>query len=266
MRKPLSRLLFCIAFVSPLAHADFDTGMSAYKKGDYPAAVNAWQASFAQKDPKAQIGLAVMYEEGKGVQRDYKAAVELYRLAAEHGFAPAQYKLGCMYTDGKGVEKDLKQGAKWFGLAADAGYVAAEVNLGLMYINGGGINRDYRQALKLLRRASGAAPGKTTDDAISQLLQPANADAIALGQNHLATMVFNGMSMTPSKIAAYALYNVSLTNDPSRANPATINRKALDAYMGPNDAKAAETLTKKLSQPGNLLPALDQYIAQHPIR
>ncbi|HEY8027832.1 MAG TPA: tetratricopeptide repeat protein [Burkholderiaceae bacterium] len=220
----------------------------------------------AQKDDKVQYGLALMAEEGKGLRQDYKAAVDLYRPAAEHGFAPAQYKLGCMYTDGKGVEKDLTQAAKWFRLAADHGYAAAEVNLGLMYIKGDGITRDYKQALKLFRRASSAAPGKAVYDPISQGLQPASADAVALGQNHLATMVFNGMDMTPNKIAGYAIYNISLTNDSSRANPAAINRKALDAYMGPNDAKAAENLTKKMSQPGNLLPALDQYIAQHPIR
>jgi TPR repeat protein len=76
----LSIILFL--FAGPVLAQDLKKGLTAYKKGDYEAAIREW------------------------------------RPLAEKGNAGAQYNLGFNYVQGKGVPKDLVQAYFWFDLAA----------------------------------------------------------------------------------------------------------------------------------------------------
>ncbi|MBZ5582718.1 MAG: metallophosphoesterase [Acidobacteriia bacterium] len=137
------------------AAADFKTGLDAYNRGDFAAAVREWQPIARSGDPNAQYNLGLLYARGQGVPQDYKQAVEWYQKAANQGVAAAQYNLGVMYANGQGVARDSQEASKWFLQAAQQGVVDAESNLGAIYSEGDGAFRNYSEAGKWYRQAAG---------------------------------------------------------------------------------------------------------------
>lgn len=95
-----------------------DDGWDALERGDYAAAVEAFQASADQGDVEAEYQLGAMYYEGEGVAQDYFMAAEWYRRAADHGDADAQFVLGLMYGEGQGVALDYAEAYERLNLAA----------------------------------------------------------------------------------------------------------------------------------------------------
>ncbi|MCG8324125.1 MAG: hypothetical protein MI673_01295, partial [Thiotrichales bacterium] len=81
-----------------------------------------------QGDADAQLQLAEMYYQGKGLSQDYTQAFLWYRRAAQQGNVDAQYKLGNIYLMGEGIDQDDKQAAIWYEKAADQGHAAARHN------------------------------------------------------------------------------------------------------------------------------------------
>ena len=55
----------------------------------------------------------VLIQEGRGVRQIDKRAVMWFRVAAEQKSAPAQFSLAVMYENGRGVDHDPAQAAKW---------------------------------------------------------------------------------------------------------------------------------------------------------
>ena len=101
-----------------------------------------------------QFNLAVMYENGEGVEKDVFKAVKWYRKAAERGNTYAQFNLGLAYIQGKAVKQDEVEAFKWFYKAADQGYAAAQYNLGVMYRDGRGVTENESEAVKWYRKAA----------------------------------------------------------------------------------------------------------------
>ena len=96
----MAMLLFAalhVGALSPATAADFDKGMTAYRSGDYQAALAEWRPLAESGHATAQYNLGLMYEQGMGVPQDHARAVAWYRRAAEHGYVKAQHNLGsCM--------------------------------------------------------------------------------------------------------------------------------------------------------------------------
>src|SRR5512142_791899 len=97
--------LICFLGFAALA-ADFQTGLDAYHRGDFAAALKEWQPIAEAGDPHAQYNLGLLYARGQGVAQNYQQAVSWYRKAAEQGVAAAQYNLGVIYANGQGVAAD----------------------------------------------------------------------------------------------------------------------------------------------------------------
>jgi TPR repeat protein len=106
-----------------------------------------------QGNPDAQVHLAQLYQEGRGVPQDYRKAVELYEKAAAQGNALAQVNLGWLYHEGKGVPQDYHKAAELYQKSADQGNAAGQAYLASQYAEGKGVARDYRKAVELYRRA-----------------------------------------------------------------------------------------------------------------
>jgi len=124
MNKRWLNLSIVVGLVCMLATpvlADFQAGLEAADRGDYPTAVKEFQLSAERGDVKARYNLGVMYQLGLGVPQDDQEAIRWYRLAAEQGDASAQFKLGVMYDKGKGVLKDYVLAHMWMNLAAAKG-------------------------------------------------------------------------------------------------------------------------------------------------
>ena len=108
---------FILGLMAP-AWAGFYKGVAAYNRGDYATALRELRPLAEQGVAEAQLNLALMYANGRGVPQDYAEAMKWYRKAAEQGHAEAQVNLGIMYQNGKGVPQDYVQAHMWYNLAA----------------------------------------------------------------------------------------------------------------------------------------------------
>lgn len=120
MRLYGSILLFTsLIFLCPsiILGQDFNKGLTAYKVGNYAAALEVWKPLAEMGNGSAQYRLGFMYKTGRGVALDYTEAVKWYHLAAIQGNASAQSNLGFMYNKGKGVPQNFLQAYMWYELA-----------------------------------------------------------------------------------------------------------------------------------------------------
>jgi TPR repeat protein len=120
----------------------------------------------ARDDKAARIDKATPSEEA--TRSDTEAAEPPERLAAERGDAQAQIKLAAMYEEGRGVAKDLAEAARWYRLAAEQGHAKAQNILGVLYAEGQGVARDHIEAYKWFYLASvkiSASERETADKA-----------------------------------------------------------------------------------------------------
>ena len=101
--------------------------------------------------------LAVLYENGDGVDANGAQAIELLKRAAQQGDPLAMYNLALHYKDGTNdVKRDVAQAAEWFAKSAESGSVSAMVELGDALINGRGQAQNPRRGLEWLQRAADA--------------------------------------------------------------------------------------------------------------
>jgi uncharacterized protein len=172
-------ITFTLAFTmfssESIAWADFNTGLEAYKKGDYKSAYSEWLPEAEKGDPFAQHMMGFLYASGRGVELKPKQTVLWWRKAAQQGFAPAQYTLGSLYRQGLGVTHDPQKAAKWIERAADAGYPNAQYDIGVMYATGEGVTKDLSTAYMWVDQAAdtkGLGPGTFWKN-LDKLLTPA---------------------------------------------------------------------------------------------
>ena len=125
---------------------DYEAGLKAFNRGDYPTAFKQWKPLAEKGNIKAQHYLGLMYTQGLGVPKDHAKSVAWFKKAAEAGHIPSAYNLGFRYLRGEGVRQNPKIAARWIRRAAGAGLVPAQHTLGLLYANGDGVPQDYVQA------------------------------------------------------------------------------------------------------------------------
>ena len=164
---------FILGLMAP-AWAGFYKGVAAYNRGDYATALRELRPLAEQGVAEAQLNLALMYANGRGVPQDYAEAMKWYRKATERGYAKAQYRLGSMYFTGQGVPQDDARAVGWWRKAAKQGYAEAQYILGRMYGEGLGVPQDYAHAHMWFNlAASRFSPGEGRDLAVK------NRDTVA---------------------------------------------------------------------------------------
>jgi TPR repeat protein len=119
--RTLSCLVAVLSLAAVSAGADFNTGLTAYNKGDYVSAAKEWRPLAEQGVAAAQFNLGLLYYDGHGVPLDFAQAADWFTKAAEQDYGKAQYDLGAMYGIGKGVKRDYVQAYKWLNLCAAKG-------------------------------------------------------------------------------------------------------------------------------------------------
>ena len=78
----LALTLFSLAAAGP-----FEDGETAYRSGDYAAAMSYWRPLADQGSVIAQVNLGVMYTKGQGAPQDYGQALAWLGKAADQGYA-----------------------------------------------------------------------------------------------------------------------------------------------------------------------------------
>ena len=167
--------LLPLLLVVNLTHADFQDGLDAYDRGDYPTALNEFLPLAEQGDVKAQFNMGILYEKGQGVPQDFQEAFRWYGLAAEQGDAHTQNVVGMLYEFGQGVPQDYTQALYWYGLAAQQGEADAQHNLGYLYhVGQGGLTQNFVQAHMWynLAAAQGVENARELRDHVASLMTP----------------------------------------------------------------------------------------------
>ena len=174
MRNALLAILtvFVLALGTPVKAQSLEDGLKAYDAGDYSTAFNIWLPLAKQGDPKSQMALGYLYEDGDGAPQDYGEALRWYIMAAAQGHIVARYNIGLMHYDGKGVQQDYQKAAYWYRMAAELGYAEAQHNLGAMYAKGQGVLQDFVTAHMWINIASanGLTESRKQLTALTELL------------------------------------------------------------------------------------------------
>ncbi len=92
-QKAYPLVVFLALNLTTDAWADYETGIAAYKRGDYAAAAAEMKILADQNDPQAQTFLGNLYADGVGVPQNWEIAVQLYQRAAIQGHKPAEHIL-----------------------------------------------------------------------------------------------------------------------------------------------------------------------------
>ncbi len=206
-------------------HEQYARGIDAVERGDFEDAFAAWEPLAKKGYPRAQYGIAVLFERGDGRPRDLKAAVEWYRKAANQQVWEAQVNLGLLLVAGDGVERDHQAAAKWFLKAAEQGSPEGQTNLAQLYLHGLGVERDTRAAAEWLWKAAQLGHGQA--------------------QFTLATLYFNGDGVEKDLEEAYFWASLAARSESSASRHANTLAQRLVVEFSSGQI---EQLQKRLNQ------------------
>jgi len=147
---------------APIAVADYQSGVSAYARGELEQALAEWQkvieSPAADVDPSERaetfFAVAMLFWMGQGVTQDTAASADFLRQAAELNHPGAQSKLGYLFLIGQGVPANTFEATKWLQMAARQGDADAQYNLAVMYRDGIGVDTDPDLAIQWFREAA----------------------------------------------------------------------------------------------------------------
>jgi uncharacterized protein len=113
----LSALFCALLAAGPAAAGPLQTGIAAYRAGDYPAAGRLLLPLAQHGNAQAQTYVGMMFQSGRGLPQNYVAAAHWFRAASEQGVPVAQFNLGLMYDKGHGLPQDYVLAYKWLNVA-----------------------------------------------------------------------------------------------------------------------------------------------------
>ena len=125
--------------------ADYMEGLRLFYLSKYDEAIPMLTSAAERGSVQAQHFLAMMYENGNGVERDLARAAYWYEQTARHGDKEAQFTYAMICALGKGVEADLAAACHWATRALHQG------------------NAKARQTLDILRAQARAEAAKATE-------------------------------------------------------------------------------------------------------
>jgi uncharacterized protein len=145
-----SGMTIALAMIGTSARADVKSGVDAWSRGDYPAAIKEWRPLAINGDADAQFNLGQAYKLGRGVPVDFKLAEGWYRKAAEQGHFQAEDNLGLiLFQNG-----DRPKAMPYIEKSAVRGEPRAQYVLATALFNGDLAKKDWVRAYALMTRAS----------------------------------------------------------------------------------------------------------------
>jgi hypothetical protein len=146
----------------------YDQAGVRFKAGDAPGAARILTSAAEAGNPRAQLRIAMMYEQGQGVRRDKTLARSWYGRAAASGEPASQAELGGYYEEADGVPEDWQLAARLYRASAAQGWVKGQFAMGRAYEFGIGVPQDRHQAVAWFRKA--AAQGHARADYFARWL------------------------------------------------------------------------------------------------
>jgi TPR repeat protein len=153
---------------APAAAQSVKTGIEAWQRADYAAAVGIWRPLAEGGDADAAFNLGQAYRLGRGVPINLGAAQTWFERSARKGHLDAQTTLGLLLFD----SGNRDGGLRWLKAAAERGEPRALLIYGTALFNGDGVPEDRVLAYAYISRAAaqGLAPAKGTLAEMDQLL------------------------------------------------------------------------------------------------
>jgi TPR repeat protein len=221
--------LLMLSFAAAPATADVATGLEAYRRGDYAAALAAWKPLAETGDPAAQFNLGILYRRGLGVPPDNRQAIGWFERAAVRGHPTAQYNMGLTYEKGIGVPPNRAAALRWYRRAAKTkkpddsfkpAQARAQYRLATLLLEGDAVNRSagmfwmqqsgqngYREAQFQLGLAYSSGEDLPRDSAsAARWFERAASQGHAAAQVNLATMYESGTGLTRDDARAAQWY------------------------------------------------------------
>lgn len=162
---------------------DLASALESTGSADMARVADLYARAAAENHVEAAVSLAVLYQNGLGVDQDLQEAVRLNEIGVTAGNARAQNNLGQLLARGQGVEQDYTRAAELFAAAANQGLRPAMANLGVLYENGFGVPQNTEQADALYRMSGGtevAAQKENSDYQYDPRLAAPPSDAAGL--------------------------------------------------------------------------------------
>lgn len=231
--------IFAIALLpTQVASADVSTGIDAYQRGNFQAALVEFKRAAKKNNHLAQYNLGLMHFYGHGVKTNVKEAVRWLDLSATQGNADAQLLLGVILGYGLGgVGSDERAAIRLLYPLAEKGVPQAQFYVAVSYKSGKGLRQDYDEAIKWLRLSA--------DQHFTAALEL------------LADLYRTGDLFPKDNVVAYAIYNILATDQHSSL--AIAHRDKLLAELRPDEIRGGQRLSRDLSQRGSFLKVLDAY-------
>lgn len=149
----ITGLIMMSAALNAAAQTDYLDARTSYNQGDYDAAYEGFISLAQIGNPDAMMNVAVMFDNGQGVEKNVTRAAYWYKKSARLGIVEAQYNLADMYRVGAGVQKDYSLAVEWFEKAANQGHPKARNSVGQMYLQGLGVAASQSTALDWFEQA-----------------------------------------------------------------------------------------------------------------
>ena len=167
--------VLCTLLFSTIIHAQsFEEGLDAYSAGNYDTAAKIWAELAAAGHQLSQYNLALMYENGTGLDKRTDLAAFWYRLSALQGDMLSQFNLGGLYFNGDGVPQVFDDARIWWRLAAEQGYAPAQYNLAVLLLTNYAFASNNPLIHNLLEAAS--ASGHIDSIKLMRTLQQINSN------------------------------------------------------------------------------------------
>lgn len=179
----------------PNLDADYMEGLRLFYLKKYEESLPILTRAAEGGSAKAQHFLAMMYENGNGVERDFSKAAYWYEKTAEQGDLEAQLTYAMICALGKGMEADLAKACHWATVSYHRGNHKAAQTLQLIRSQAGGIAAESIEAFKTAHLAG-------DDEAAAAALQRAAECGNADAQYGYGQLLLTGSGVAEDRAAA----------------------------------------------------------------
>jgi uncharacterized protein len=132
------------------AYADVKSGIDAYQRGDFAAAVSAWRPMAIAGDADAQYNLGQAYRLGRGVPVDPQMAESWFKKAADQGHERARNAYGLtLFQNGR-----RQEAIPFIEESAGRGYPQSQYVFATLLFNGDMVEKDWVRSYALMTRAA----------------------------------------------------------------------------------------------------------------
>lgn len=149
-----AKTVLWLAGLAPDPHPDspdYGRGIQALGDGQLETTAQHFAMGSSRGDADATYALAILYEQGLGVEEDRETSRELLQAAANAGHLGAQ---GDMLLDGVDVARDVPRGIELLTRCAENGDVIAQVSRAGYSMSGELVPRDLELARRWLKTAT----------------------------------------------------------------------------------------------------------------